>query len=104
MKTLKSIVSMLLLLGILFVVQAQGKDDYPDYQKSQSDFDKASSVGNKLGRNRSLYRLGVKTIRNIAKFLDCVDVHRKHRKQKSNIEYGIQRFNANTLANILHRR
>ena len=81
-----------------------GKDDYPDYQKSQSDVDKASSTGDKLGRNRSLYRLGIKTIRNIAKFLDCVDVHRKHRKQKSNIEHGIQRFDANTMANILHRR
>ena len=81
------------------------KDDYShSYPKSQCNTSKASNAGNRLKRNRSIYRLGITAIRNIAKFLDCINVHRKHRKSESRIKSQLQRFDADTLASILHRR
>ena len=70
----------------------------------QSNPKEATDAGNRLKRNRSIYRLGITAIRNFAKLLNCIDVHRKHRQSKSSIKPKLQRFNADTLASILHRR
>ena len=81
------------------------KDDYShSYPKSQCNTSKATDAGNRLKRNRSIYRLGITAIRNFAKLLNCIDVHRKRRQSKSSIKPKLQRFNADTLASILHRR
>ena len=72
--------------------------------ESQSNPNEATDAGNRLKRNRSIYRLGITAIRNIAKFLDCINVHRKYRKSESCIKSQLQRFDADTLASILHRR
>jgi hypothetical protein len=81
------------------------KDDCAGFpSESQSDPDEVTDIGNRLKRNRSIYRLGIGAVRNFAKLLDCIDVYRKHRKPQSSIKSKIQRFDADTLAGILHRR
>lgn len=72
--------------------------------ESQSNPNEATDAGNRLKRNRSIYRLGITAIRNFTKLLNCIDVYRKHRQSKSSIKPKIQRFDADTLASILHRR
>lgn len=81
------------------------KDDYSHYySKPQCNTGKVANVGRQFKRNCSFYRLGITTVRNITKFLNCINVHRKYWKSKSSVKSKLQRIDANTLAGILYRR
>ena len=84
---------------------ATGKDDYSSFETERIDrnSNEAPDFRNQFKRDRPVRRFGISTIRNIAKLFNCVDVHRKCRKQESDFKSKLQRFDANTLSRLLRR-
>lgn len=77
------------------------KDDRSGFNSEQPNPEEVTDIRNKLKRNRSIYRFSIGAVRNLVKFLDCINVHRKHWKPQGSIKPKLQRFDADSLRRIL---